>query len=486
MQLKTWQRRRLFSAPVWPRRAILDHASTVAAVTAASVAFALFLATLSRDLTWRSYGGDGGELITASMTLGIAHPPGYPLYIIIGRLFGLLPFGTVAGRYALLSAIAGAAAVGVAVHCMIAGRPYGGRHYGLAWAMGLALSVTPLFWEQATIAEVYPLFLLFVALFVWAVLAERSPLVIGLTLGLAVSGHLSGLLLAPLALWKTTRSGLPRFGLGAAIGLAPFLWLPWLATNHSPVTWGDPSTLGGWWWLASASLYRPNVFGLPLNMWLTRLDSWLNLSILVPLLLWLAGALLAIRRGRRGPDRLPLALLLTALAFSIYAFTYRPEDSAVLLLPALLLAAIVAGRGLADLDSPKSWLLPMSVCILALVARPHSYDSSLRISALASLAELPQDAIVLTPGDESVSALWYFHYVEGVRPDIAVIDANMFQFPWYRSGLQREFSDLWIPDGDQLELLVGQNGQSRPVCRLSLLVASGPECNAARSEAALE
>src|SRR5262249_19026364 len=60
------------------------------------------------------YGGDSGELVAAVYTLGIPHPSGYPLYVLLGKLFTLLvPVGEVAFRMSLFSAAAGAAAVAV-------------------------------------------------------------------------------------------------------------------------------------------------------------------------------------------------------------------------------------------------------------------------------------------------------------------------------------------------------------------------------------
>ncbi|MGD8807895.1 MAG: DUF2723 domain-containing protein [Chloroflexota bacterium] len=469
-----------------PGAALLRRISPSAPWLVTALSLALFVGTLSQDITWRNSSGDGGELITASMTLGIAHPPGYPLYIIIGRLFGLLPFGTVAARYAFLSALAGAAAIGLAVRCMLIDRPNDGRKTSLAAPLGLALAVTPLVWGQAIVAEVYALFLFSVALFIWAVLAKRSPLLVGLTFGLAVAAHLTGLILLPLALWKTARSGLGRLTFGALIGLLPFLLLPALAAGSSPLVWGDPDSLGGWWWLVSASLYRPNVFGLPPSMWLARLIDWLNPAILVPLLLWLGLALLVAWRTRHDSDKRPLALTITAILFAIYAFTYRPDDSAVLLLPALMLSAIVAGRGLSDGDHLLAWLLPLLMVILALVASPWQGDDRLRVNGLASLAQLPPDAIVITPGDATVSTLWYLHHVEGVRPDIIIVDQNMFQFDWYRERTRRDHSPLWMPMADDLAQFVNQNLVVRPVCQLSLLDAPGSIDCLSAAEASLD
>ena len=53
--------------------------------------------------------GDSGELITAAYTLGIAHPPGYPLWTILGKIFTIIiPFGNIAYRVNLMSAFIGA------------------------------------------------------------------------------------------------------------------------------------------------------------------------------------------------------------------------------------------------------------------------------------------------------------------------------------------------------------------------------------------
>lgn len=55
--------------------------------------------------------GDSGELITASWVQGIPHPPGYPLYVIAGKVFSFFPFGNVAFRLNLMSAFFGALTV---------------------------------------------------------------------------------------------------------------------------------------------------------------------------------------------------------------------------------------------------------------------------------------------------------------------------------------------------------------------------------------
>ena len=48
------------------------------------IAFSTYFWTLAPTITWRNDGADGGDLIAAAYTLGIAHPPGYPVYVVLG------------------------------------------------------------------------------------------------------------------------------------------------------------------------------------------------------------------------------------------------------------------------------------------------------------------------------------------------------------------------------------------------------------------
>lgn len=81
---------------------------------------ALHMRTAASTITWRLGASDGAELSAAAYVLGVAHPPGYPLYLLVGHLFCCLPVGEVAFRVALLSAVS--AAVGVALAAQLAGR----------------------------------------------------------------------------------------------------------------------------------------------------------------------------------------------------------------------------------------------------------------------------------------------------------------------------------------------------------------------------
>src|SRR5262249_38068520 len=70
------------------------------------VVFVVYVAGLAPDVYWL----DSSELAAAAFALGIAHPPGHPLPSLLGRACTLLPFGSIALRVGLASALAGAAA----------------------------------------------------------------------------------------------------------------------------------------------------------------------------------------------------------------------------------------------------------------------------------------------------------------------------------------------------------------------------------------
>ncbi|MCB8944128.1 MAG: DUF2723 domain-containing protein [Ardenticatenaceae bacterium] len=259
-------------------------------------ALLIYLLTLAPDLTWANFGTDGGELITAAVTLGIPHPPGYPTYVLLGKLISLIPLGTVAYRFNLFSAVCTATAAGF-VTAIVAQGIRGRWQVAGAVSAGLCLAFAPLVWGQAVITEVYGLNLLLVAALIWALWGKRPSPLTGLLFGLAITTHLTSLLLLPLLLTLTPRHQYFRLAQGITIGLLPLLTLPLLAHSGSPIIWGQPDTASGWWWLISGSLYRYNLLSAD---WPARLLPFTytlltQFTLLTPLLL----------RGGGPPSPLP-------------------------------------------------------------------------------------------------------------------------------------------------------------------------------------
>ena len=87
-----------------------EELRTVACATAVSIfAGVLYFLTAARDIVV----GDSPELTMAAAILGVAHPPGYPLFTMLGHIFSLLPLGPIPFRVNLLSVICDALTVGI-------------------------------------------------------------------------------------------------------------------------------------------------------------------------------------------------------------------------------------------------------------------------------------------------------------------------------------------------------------------------------------
>lgn len=432
------------------------------AILAGLAAFFVYLLTLAPDLTWANFSSDGGELITASVTMGIPHPPGYPTYVLLGKLFCLLPIGSAAFRFNLFSAmaVAGTAGLGTAAASQIpTPRP---RHWA-ALSAGLSFAFTSLVWGQAVVTEVYGLNLLFLAAFLWALVGKRPSLFTGLLLGLSITTHLTSLLMLPLAVGLTPRKHWLRLAAGIITGLTPFLLLPWLAQGNSPVIWGTPATFAGWWWLVSGRLYHANLFSLTGPDLMSRAVEWTKL--LANQFTWAGLPLAAFAFYRPGRDalRLRLGVLATAVLYILYALNYGVNDAVVLLLPALLLLSLLLIPGLQRLGW-LAFLLPAALLLLNYQSVDLSGDLSVRTAASTLLRDAPENAILLTPGDQTIFTLWYLQHVEEQRSDLILMDANLLAFDWYRARLANHYPDVAGLEVDNVSGLRQMNQKRRPFC----------------------
>jgi hypothetical protein len=321
---------------------------------------------------------------------------------------------------------------------------------------------------------VYGLNLLCLALFLWALLTGRPSWLVGIFLGLSITTHLSSLLMLPLAILTTEKARLPQMAAGFLLGLSPFLLLPLLAQAGSPVVWGEPDSLRGWWWVVSGRLYHPNLFSLPPEALAARLREW---AIILPgQFLWAGFVMIGIgfvkivsskRSAVNGRLFTAYCLLLTALLYLLYALGYNTPDAIVFTLPALLLCAILLGMGLRGLGA-WSLVLPLLLLLLNFQAQNLRQERVVRPFTQTLLQQTPANALLLSADETTTFTLWYFHHVEGQRPDIIVVDTNLFAFDWYRNRLQAQHSDLFVPEKDDLAAFYAGNEGARPLCHVQL------------------
>ena len=239
-------------------------------------------------------GGDCGELIAASYNLGIAHPSGYPVWCLLGRIFALIPLGEIGWRYNLFSSVCGMATVGtiaLSVHRLAVAtlaqqaQNEASTHKSVArWsALGAAWLLGGFYYvgTQFVIAEVYSLAALMGALLLYFALAWhqdgdwRDACTLALLAGLVPVVHLSGVFFLPflliLAVWKRGLRARQAATIGAffVCGLLPILYLPIRSAQFPPppptraessyfwpLDWSHPATFSNLKVHASAAQYR--------------------------------------------------------------------------------------------------------------------------------------------------------------------------------------------------------------------------------------
>ncbi|MEW6403008.1 MAG: DUF2723 domain-containing protein [Chloroflexota bacterium] len=442
-----------------------------------------YLKTLAPGLTWANGGSDGGDLITAVTTNGIAHPTGYPTYLLLAELFEILPFATLAYRLNLFSAIA-SAATAIIIHRAVTRSSSGEVHQASKWfaglVAGLAYGLAPMIWSQAVITEVYALHGFFTALILYLYSYEFSSLprpavaiLRGLVLGLAAGNHITTLLTAPVFLaaggferidgptqkWGFSGNSLLRHLTSFMVGLLVYLLLPLRASLQPVMNWGNPATFDGFWWLISGQLYRQNLLVQSMTMVWPRLQALAALTLqqfgLVGLSFALVGAIVFYR-----PNRVNILCLLQAFIHSIFAVIYSTSDSYLYLFPVWISFAIWIGQGVTGIwdwlgpDRRKmAWtasvgLLASFLILTASNVRLVDASRDLRAELFGRqvMTFAPAQAIVFVRGDHAVFTLWYFHFALRERRDLIIIGEDLLHFVWYRETLGLTYPSLGLPE----------------------------------------
>jgi hypothetical protein len=415
-------------------------------------ALVVYVATLAPTIGF----GDSPELSAAARALGVPHPTGYPLLMLLGHGFSaLVPWGDPAWRLNLLGAgiTSGSVALAAAFVQGLTGRAVAG------WVSGLALAFCPVVWDSADLFEVYGLHLLFVTglLVLWLRFA-RAPgdgrlRALTFTAGLAATHHLMiGLILPVLGVAvlrharRLARPGeLLRLLVLFALPFSVLFYLPLAALSDPMVNWGDPDSPLRFWSHVTARQYHGMVGGdASLPAWQPALaylrDTWAGLTpvLFVLAAVGLVASLLGhgTRAQGEGPGRDAAFVISTigAIGFG-FGSLYDVVDREPFFLNATLALALLSGVGVAaGLDllaahRPALVAVTATVCALLpalpLVAHysenDRSGDYEAHDRALAILHVLPPDAVLLVQGIEGYPAV-YASLMEGIRPDVLVVD----------------------------------------------------------------
>jgi len=422
------------------------------------------------------YNLDSAELSTAAHTGGILRATGYPLYLMLGRLWSRLPLGDVGWRMNLLSAVCGALTIFLA-HRLL--RRLGVGPWASAGALGL-LAAGRYFWAMSLIAEVYTLHTALLAGILLLLLRwEESPTpgrlaMATLTVGLASGNHVATVLLAPGCLWFVLASH-PRAALrwrslaaaaaGLLAGLSVYLYLPLLYLTRPAFNYAghfdasgtfvavDLTTASGLWWMVSGRVFAGQMLAYTGGELLAEFghfaaELW-RAFLVVGVGPGVVGAVVLARR--RPPTGVALALMFAVTAG--FYVDYRVVDKDTMFLGAYLIWALWLGVGyqwLEDLLERSSrgcggrrllrWVMVVGVLAAVAWQGPRvdlSADRSGREAGEEILEALEPDALLFGFWS-TVPIVEYLQLVEGRRPDVTAINRFLISDEDLRGLLYRQ------------------------------------------------
>jgi len=452
------------------------------AVLSVTVPLAIYLLTLAPSVTFF----DSGEFITAIASLGTPHSPGYPLFVNFAKPFTYLPFGSIAFRVNIATAISAAvASYGVYLivcHLLAEEVLTDNKTFSELYKKAVALCAALTFafsarlWLQSNHDKPYPLIaflsaMVFYLLLLWRARyreGEERPAYVYLGAffcGLAFGAHQTIVLLLPSyaflilsmnwrLVWRIKEIIIAVCF--AVLGFSVHLHLPFRAMRNPLLNWGDSKNLTQFLWNLLRKGYpveKPvrdlallwaqiKAFNVPNEF------TWAGLALILI-------CMVVFFKKRR--DEI-LAYLVGILFFLLVIAGYfnTPGDMIFLteefFTPLYLLSAVFIGLGLfvllkyllaalpAQIVSTlpikvASGLillaLPTTVCALHYVENDQHENYIAHDYASNTLRSLPQGAALFTWGDSGAFPLWYLQGVEKMRDDLDLLHTPHLVFTWY-------------------------------------------------------
>lgn len=471
-----------------PQTGVLDPWAILAVV----IPFAVYMATLAPSVTFF----DSGEFLTATVSLGSAHSPGYPLFLMYAKPFTWLPVGNIAFRINMATAFSSSLAclgVYLLTISLIGKERLVENHSFSMFAVKMAalsaaclFSVTPRLWLQSNHDKPYPLLAFVSALIFFLLLRwreryeesdERPAYVYAATFlaGMAMALHQSVVLLVPawcvliiLADWRMI-TRVKELALATAFALCGFsvhLYLPLRATQNPLLNWGDPKTATQFLWHFLRKGYPPEPHQRNAGLLWAQIKAfniaheftWLGAALAI-------FALVSLWTYRRD---VVIAYVTAVITFLVVIAGYFDTPFEMIFLteefftPLYLLTAVLIGAGLYHmllvavrrarlperygvreyaLVALMLFLLPMTLCAKNYYENDQHNNYIAFDYATNSLRSLPENAVMFTWGDSGAFPLWYLQGVERMREDLDLPHTPHLVFDWYLDSMPRLFKD---------------------------------------------
>lgn len=440
------------------------------------ILMAMFAALFIRSAVPTIAFGDGSDLILSAKSLGVAHPTGYPLYMLIARLWLYLPFGNDAFGLNLLSAAFAVWALSLLYKLMRELLPEEDLINILAASIAvIVFGLSRTFWAQAIKTEIFTMYICLVLLImIFSIRFHRDGrpanyYKIAFTAGIGISHHLSVALLLPAAmiyilpvLIKLKPSKHFKAAALLVTGCSPWLYILHRSRVHPIRNWGNPHDLPSFFNYLTGGQYKgylsyfPGHFFIPRFEWfLNTLNDEFGLVFAVLLLVALPATVFMTRRF----GLLALAVLVLDLGYGLNVYIVSERS---LLLPAYIVLSISMGIATAkilghDYSRPAASMIAKALVVLLSIAGLASQiaanfqmanngkDTQALEFAKTALAASGPGAILVMDGD-NIFPVEYLHGQTGFNGDTVLLQYRMLTQEWYRQQARRN-QDFVIPLG---------------------------------------
>ncbi len=418
---------------------------------------------------------DGGELIVACTSLGVAHPPGFPLYVLLGHLFSKLPFENPAVALNCMSAFFGAmtcSATFIAARLILSGRDWFSILACLISALSFGFS--PTLWGWSTVAKYYTLsifliVLLFIFLWKWKLTDKSYWLYLAAIMyGLGLANHTATIFFSTTLFilfigirtkgWSFLLHPLLFKSIGiVTLTVCVFYTFTLVRSNEEPyMNWGAPKDLETLYLHVTAKQFQAYLKESEQDIKESQKQKGMFISDALELYVTqftFVGFLIAIFGYCvlwKREVTLAIGTLILVICMFLYRINYSYDKSEgtdwrAYYLSAFFVFSLWIGLGvytiLQAVKKDRVLLYPtfalLALCPFALIAVSYNVSNKsksyiARDFAMNALSEVEKDAIIITDRWLLYSPMMYLQHQEGIRKDVSMIDYSPFtNYPFF-------------------------------------------------------
>lgn len=396
---------------------------------------------------------DAGELIFGIDYLNILHPPGYPFFTLLGKVFFLfLPFLSPAFKGNLFSFFIGFLAI-IILYLLIK-KITNDKLISLIFITTFSLS--NLFWSIINEIEVYSL-TVFLMVFICYLFLKSEKINITCflfyILGIALTHHLMILaIVLPILIYffLTKKKKIIIFLIFLFLGFSLYFYLPIRASLKPIFNWGNPKDFLHFFWHISGRQYRVWFFSLPLEEVIRNFLKEINFLLKEMLYFYFLLSFWGIYFLFKKNKNFAFVLIFTAIIGILNAVNYSIPDIQPYYLPTYIPLIIFSANGFNNVKIfsqkiVKNVFFILTFLLLIIFNYPKNNKRNYYLVedfTFNILQSLPENSLVITDWWDFYSPSLYLRYLKKFRQDLIIIDKELLRRTFYLDYLKKVYPNF--------------------------------------------